>query len=105
MHFISRCDLADDWSHIKSNLNKNIIIIATNFTDDRAWVFNQIYKIYLNIQTSRNTARLKILHGRIAEDIKHLLGEKYDVKSKGIGDDKEVKIRGRYYDKMLYNYK
>jgi hypothetical protein len=55
----------------------------------------------VSIGTSRSTAKLKPLHGAIAQDIANRLGNNYIVKSQGYGDDKEASIKGRYVDKMV----
>ena len=50
---------------------------------------------------SRSNEKLKILHGAIANDLKHRLGTGFSVCSLGIGDSKEMKIEGRYIDKAV----
>ena len=55
----------------------------------------------MNVGTSRSTAKLKSLHGHIANDLKNILGEDYNVKSQGIGDDREGTIEGKYYPKKV----
>ena len=59
------------------------------------------FKSFVDIGTSRSTAKLKPLHGAIASDIAERLGDSYYIKSQGYGDDKEAKIEGRYVDKMV----
>ena len=59
------------------------------------------FKSFVSIGTSRSTAKLKPLHGAIAQDIANRLGSDYIVKSQGYGDDKEASIKGRYVDKMV----
>ncbi len=59
------------------------------------------FKSFINIGTSRSTAKLKPLHGAIANDIAEKIGVGYTIKSQGYGDDKEAKIKGRYVDKMV----
>ena len=59
------------------------------------------FKSFVSIGTSRSTAKLKPLHGAIAQDIANRLGNNYIVKSQGYGDDKEASIKGRYVDKMV----
>ena len=59
------------------------------------------FKEFINIGTSRSTAKLKPLHGAIAADIAERLGDGYKVYSQGFGDGKEKKIDGRYIDKMV----
>ncbi len=66
------------------------------------------FKIYLNVGNSRSTAKLKSLHGYIANKLNELLGNDYNIKSQGYNDDKESFIDGRYYSKMVditINYK
>jgi hypothetical protein len=60
-----------------------------------------IFKTYLIINTSRSTAKLKSLHGKIAQDIKESFGPGYTVLSQGIGSDSEGSIKGRYYSKKV----
>lgn len=50
---------------------------------------------------SRSNEKLKILHGAIASDLKERLGQGYSVQSLGIGNGKELKIDGRYIDKVV----
>lgn len=50
---------------------------------------------------SRSNAKLKILHGRIAEDLAVRLGSNYEIKSLGFADNKEGKIQGRYINKNV----
>jgi hypothetical protein len=50
---------------------------------------------------SRSNQKLKILHGQIAHDISNRLGNKYEIKSLGFGEDKESKIQGRYINKNV----
>lgn len=64
-------------------------------------VIRESFKTYLNVGTSRSTAKLKSLHGHIANDLKNILGEDYNVKSQGIGDDREGTIEGKYYPKKV----
>lgn len=64
-------------------------------------VVRESFKKYLAIDTSRSTAKLKSLHGKIAGDIKELFGPEYTVLSQGIGNDKEGTINGRYYPKNV----
>lgn len=49
----------------------------------------------------RSNKKLKILHGAISQDIKDRLGEEYTVHSLGYGNDREMKIEGRYIDKIV----
>lgn len=64
-------------------------------------VVKESFKTYLEVGTSRSTAKLKSLHGRIAEDIKERFGSNYTIMSQGIGNGKETAIEGRYYPKKL----
>ncbi len=50
---------------------------------------------------SRSNEKLKILHGKIAEDLFLKLGQDYEVKSLGYKTGKEDKIKGRYLDKTV----
>lgn len=59
------------------------------------------FKSFIDIGTSRSTAKLKPLHGAIASDIAERLGYGYSIMSQGYGDDREGKIEGRYVDKMV----
>lgn len=64
-------------------------------------VIRESFKTYLSIDTSRSTAKLKALHGKIAKDIKELFGSEYTVLAQGIGNDSEGSIQGRYYPKNV----
>ena len=59
------------------------------------------FKTYLSVNTSRSTAKLKTLHGHIAQDIQERFGSEYTILSQGIGNDKEGNIQGRYYPKNV----
>ena len=59
------------------------------------------FKEFINRGTSRSTAKLKPLHGAIANDIAQLLGGNYKVWSQGYGNDKEKSIDGRYINKKV----
>ncbi|MDY6017661.1 MAG: hypothetical protein SPI97_08615 [Oscillospiraceae bacterium] len=61
----------------------------------------QSFETYLNVKTSRSTAKLKNLHGDIASDLEELFGPEYMIQSQGLGDDKEGRIVGRYYPKNV----
>lgn len=50
---------------------------------------------------SRSNEKLKILHGSIAQDLKERLGNGYYVQSLGIGNGKEMKLDGRYIEKVV----
>ena len=64
-------------------------------------VIRESFKTYLSIDTSRSTAKLKVLHGKIAKDIMELFGSEYTVLSQGVGNDSEGSIQGRYYPKNV----
>ena len=64
-------------------------------------LIRQSFKDFLNSGTSRSTAKLKNLHGKIALDLKSKLGNNFTIKSQGYDDDKEGKINGRYFDKQV----
>lgn len=59
------------------------------------------FKEFIKCKTSRSTAKLKPLHGAIAQDIAKRLGDEYKIWSQGYGEDKEIKINGRYIDKNV----
>lgn len=59
------------------------------------------FKEFVESGTSRSTAKLKPLHGAIAEDIASRLGSSYHVLSQGYEEDKEGIIQGRYIDKRV----
>ena len=50
---------------------------------------------------SRSNEKLKILHGGIAKDLQNRLGNDYQICSLGIGNGKEVKLNGRYTEKVV----
>lgn len=50
---------------------------------------------------SRSNEKLKILHGAIARDMKSRLGPGYSVQSLGVGNGKEMKLDGRYIEKVV----
>lgn len=64
-------------------------------------VIRDSFRTYLRIDTSRSTAKLKTLHGHIAEDLSEMFGDLYAIKSQGYGDDREGCIKGRYYPKNV----
>lgn len=64
-------------------------------------VVKKSFTTYLSVGTSRSTAKLKTLHGRIAADLENLLGEEFTIKSQGYGNDREGSIDGRYYPKNV----
>lgn len=59
------------------------------------------FKTYLQVGTSRSTAKLKSLHGKIAVDLEKLYGKDFTICSQGYGNDKEGCIDGRYYSKKV----
>lgn len=79
--------------------NKKISFPLTNngFLD----VISNSFCEFLQSGTSRSTAKLKPLHGAIAQDLAQRLGAEYCIKSQGWGNDKEGDIQGRYVDKMV----
>lgn len=50
---------------------------------------------------ARSNKKLIVLHGAIAKDIEDKLGNKYKIKSLGVGDGKEGKLNGRYMEKKV----
>ena len=64
-------------------------------------VIRDSFGTYLNVDTSRSTAKLKSLHGHIARDLQELFGDDYIIQSQGYNSDKEGKINGRYYPKNV----
>ena len=64
-------------------------------------VIRESFGTYLSIDTSRSTAKLKSLHGKIAKDIKEIFGSQYTVLSQGYGNGSEGAIEGRYYSKNV----
>lgn len=59
------------------------------------------FKEFIKCKTSRSTAKLKPLHGAIAQDIAKRLGDEYKIWSQGYAEGKEKKINGRYIDKNV----
>lgn len=59
------------------------------------------FKTYLEVKTSRSTAKLKTLHGEIARDLKGIFGEEFSVHAQGYEDGHESSIDGRYYSKRV----
>lgn len=64
-------------------------------------VIRNSFQTYLDVGTSRSTAKLKTLHGHIASDLQELLGRDFSIQSQGYGNDKEGCIDGRYYPKNV----
>ncbi len=50
---------------------------------------------------SRSNEKLKILHSSIAKDISEKLGDEYIIKSLGLGEGREGKLKGRYFEKTV----
>lgn len=50
---------------------------------------------------ARSSRKLHAVHGCIARFVLDSLGAGYEVKSLGVGDNKEAAIRGQYYDKNV----
>lgn len=69
--------------------------------DDFLQAIRNSFATYLSVGTSRSTAKLKNLHGYIANDLKDLFGDGFTVLSQGYGDDREGQIDGRYYPKNV----
>lgn len=59
------------------------------------------FKEFIKCKTSRSTAKLKPLHGAIAQDIATRLGDEYKIWAQGYETDKEIKINGRYIEKKV----
>ena len=63
--------------------------INTTVKEDEAMLTNQqfievirdSFGTYLNVDTSRSTAKLKSLHGHIARDLQELFGDDYIIQS------------------------
>lgn len=64
-------------------------------------VIKESFATYLQVGTSRSTAKLKVLHGCIANDIQEIFGEEYTVRSQGFGDGREGCVAGKYYPKKV----
>ncbi len=64
-------------------------------------IIKESFKKYLEKNTSRSTAKLKILHGKIAQDLQELYGKDFSILSKGFEDDVEGCVNGRYYPKHV----
>lgn len=63
-------------------------------------VLKHTYIAFLNTN-SRSNAKLKILHGAIADDLSQRLNNTYQIKSLGYGSCAEHKIQGRYINKTV----
>lgn len=55
-------------------------------------VIRNSFNTYLDVDTSRSTAKLKTLHGSIASDLQEIFGEEYSISSQGFGADREESI-------------
>lgn len=64
-------------------------------------IIKESFKTYLDVGTSRSTAKLMSLHGCIAKDLENLLGNEYSIQSQGYGNNREGIIGGRYYPKNV----
>ncbi len=64
-------------------------------------VIKKSFETYLSVDTSRSTAKLKVLHGGIAKDIQELFGSEYTILSQGFGNGREACLQGRYYPKNV----
>lgn len=64
-------------------------------------VIKDSFRTYLTVNTSRSTAKLKSLHGKIARDLQKAFGAGYVVQAQGYGTDKEGCLEGRYYPKNV----
>lgn len=64
------------------------------------YITESFYK-FIEVGNSRCTAKLDPLHGGIAKDLASMLGDEYTIHSKGWGDNKEMKVQGRYYPKNV----
>ena len=73
--------------------------MSTN--DEFLEVIRKSFQTYLQVDTSRSTAKLKSLHGQIARDLEELYGKEYTIQSQGYRDDHEGSIDGRYYPKNV----
>jgi hypothetical protein len=59
------------------------------------------FEKFLEAGTSRSNAKLKPLHGAIADDLSRRLGGEFEIHSLGFGDEKESSIPGRYMEKKV----
>ena len=76
-----------------------VVLMMTN--EEFIKVIKESFETYLSVGTSRSTAKLKTLHGHIAQDLENLLGKDFMIQSQGYGNDKEGFINGRYYPKNV----
>lgn len=54
------------------------------------------YRGFGEAKGSRSTKKLIPLHGGISQNVQECLGNNYIIHSQGIGDNKEVKVDGKY---------
>lgn len=59
------------------------------------------FKMFLDVETSRSTKKLKPLHGTIAKNLAEKLGDDYTIYSQGYGSNVEATIEGRYINKKV----
>jgi len=61
------------------------------------------YKIYATSEKdgARSNAKLKPVHGYIAQSINELTNGQYHILSQGFGEDKEKTVQGTYYNKNV----
>lgn len=69
--------------------------------DDFLQTIKESFKTYLSVGTSRSPAKLKILHGKIAADLKAIYGSDFTISAQGYENNKEDSIDGRYYSKKV----
>ena len=71
------------------NLNESFLATLT-----------RAFNMYL--QTSaRSNEKLKILHSKIANDLAQKFGSEFNICAYGVGEGKEEKLKGRYYEKAV----
>ena len=75
------------------------------FNDDFLNILTQSFDIYLKTN-ARSNEKLKILHQKIANDLKNKLDlfnsfNTFEIFAYGINEGNEKKIKGRYYDKKV----
>lgn len=73
----------------------------TDLNSEFLKAIQESFNRFIESKTSRSTAKLKRLHGRIAEDLATKLGGDYKIWSQGYGEGKEKKMAGKYMDKMV----
>ncbi len=65
------------------------------------YIIKASFKDFLESGTSRSTAKLKKLHGAIAQDLHNRLGNSYQIWAQGYSFNKEANINGRYMSKKV----